>query len=181
MQRVSAQPGSLVLRVSPLCFALLTVACGAPDAPRAPSTIPKAAAAPAPKRSPWPRFAEARHWPLVAAPFDNDGHVGEGALATVRVNPEARASYEHLMRDSELPDGAVVALFHRATAEGPDGSVYVMQKSGKIWNFFRLAPDGRPTDPPGIQGKVAGRCARCHAEGVADGLFGIPRSAGRRP
>ena len=118
---------------------------------------------------------------MVGLPSANEGHRGEGALAVVRVSPEARSSYEHLTQDSELPDGTVVALFHRESAEGPAGAVYVMQKTGKIWQFLRLAPDGSLLGPASSPQNSAKMCAACHAEGVADALFGVPRSVPGRP
>jgi len=180
MRRVSAQPGLLLLRVSPLCLAFIAVACGAP-APPAPRAAPRASA-PVPSFVPWPRFVEARSWPPVGAPFANNGHPGAGAVAVVRVSPEARGSYERLVRDSALPDGAVVALFHREAADGRPGPVYVMEKSGTSWRYLALRPDGTlPESAPEAARRAGERCARCHADGVADALFGLPRAGGRQP
>jgi hypothetical protein len=116
-------------------------------------------------------------WPAVGVPFQNDGHAGAGALAAVHVNPESRATYEQLVKDSELPTGTTLAITHGAAPDGRGGPVYVMQKSGATWEFLRLGPDGALPDGPTTAAKSAMGCRACHADGVADALFGVPLSA----
>ena len=117
---------------------------------------------------------------MVGASFPNVGHVGAGALGVVRTNPEAHSAYEHLVRDTELPDGTVVALFHER-APGVPGPVYVMEKARGVWQFETCRPDGSDLEPdePGRSTTVG--CRRCHSEGVADDLFGVPRTASPGP
>jgi hypothetical protein len=120
----------------------------------------------------WPRFTEVRSWPESGAPFANTGHAGSGTRAVVRVSPDARDAYAHLVRDSALPEGAVVAMFH-ADEAGHPGAVYVMQKGAHGWEFLTLTADG--IEPISQQSGLATEpCGRCHAEGVADSLFGTP-------
>lgn len=159
------------VRASLFSFFLTALACSA--APE------RTARLPAPPRSPqppvvWSRFAEVRRWPAVGKPFENAGHAGAGSLAIVRVSPEARSAYEHLVRDSELAEGTVVALFHEL-APGRPGPIYVMTKSAGGWLFETYRADGtKPAEP--ARG-TADTCRRCHADGVADFLFGLPRGA----
>jgi hypothetical protein len=109
--------------------------------------------------------------------FANDGHPGAGAQATVRVSPEARDAYARLVRDGSLPDGSVIAIFHELGPSGPAGPVYVMEKSAGVWRYLSLTGDGRLEVAPGAAQKLGpNACARCHEHGVADSLFGLPRS-----
>jgi hypothetical protein len=96
--------------------------------------------------------------------------------AVVRVSPDARATYEHLVQDSVLPEGAVVALFH-ADADDTPRAIYVMEKLGGTWRFSTLDSEGgeQPFDAP--SGQATERCRSCHADGVADSLFGVPRDS----
>jgi len=128
---------------------------------------------------PWSRFDEISAWPTVGEPFADLGHPGEGGLGRVRVSPEARAGYEALVRDSTMPDGTVVGLFHGArsgsesgTGSVDAGSVYVMEKERGAWAFRVLTPRGV------IVEAAVGLCAACHEGGVGDRLFGLPRAAG---
>jgi hypothetical protein len=130
----------------------------------------------------WSRFSEVASWPPSGEPFPNDGHPRAGALATVRVSPDARAGYEHLVRDGSLPDGSLVAIFHQVVPGGPAGPVYVMEKSAGSWRYLSLGADGRPDPSPGaVQGLAPAACARCHQDGVADSLFGVPRPGAGPP
>jgi hypothetical protein len=118
---------------------------------------------------PWSRFGEIAAWPLAAAPFTNSGHPGAGDEARVRVSPDARAAYAELVRDSAMPDGTLVALFHSDRA-GTAGSVYVMEKQGRAWSYRALTAQGVM-----VEG-AATRCQGCHQSAVGDELFGVPRS-----
>jgi hypothetical protein len=86
------------------------------------------------------------------------------------VSPNAREAYASLVTDTRLPDAALVALFHQDREGRGRGAIYVMEKRSDGWSFFRLDRDGRPAEG-------GEQCARCHAAGVADSLFGLPRSA----
>jgi hypothetical protein len=90
------------------------------------------------------------------------------------VSPNARDAYASLVTDARLPDAAVVALFHHNREGSERGSIYVMEKRGETWTFQAFDGNGAPTAP-------SEACARCHSLGVADQLFGLPRSAEREP
>jgi hypothetical protein len=171
MLSIPAQLGAQVLRVSLLCSVFVFGACASP-APVlnvAASTQP-----PHVTRSVWPRFREVRSWPPVGEPFANRGHAGAGPVAVVRVSPEARERYAHLVRDSALPDDSVVALFHFEADQRP-GPVYVMQKKAGTWRFLALDSEGAALAPPASTGQATAGCQGCHRDGVADSLFGAPR------
>lgn len=177
MRATPAQLWAHVLRVTLLCSFLALVACASqPHAVVAPSAPPT----PAKLRTAWPRFAEVRSWPTVSVPFANTGHAGMGPLAVVRVNPEARDAYTHLVQESVLPDGAVVALFHLDAANRPS-STYVMQKSAGVWSFLTLDGSGIERADPVARGTTSELCRRCHADGVADSLFGVPHRSSAIP
>jgi len=142
---------------------MLASGCSAPPPPHAPPPAP-----PPPAPVAWSRFAEIGGWPLAAEPFINSGHRGSGDEARVRVSPEARSTYLELVRDSVMPDGSVVALFH-ADRSGKAGPVYVMEKEGGAWTYRALTAQGVI-----IEGGAA-RCQGCHQGGVGDELFGLPR------
>ncbi len=176
MRVIAAQLWAHVLRVT-LLSSFLAFACAAP----APAVVaPSAPPTHAVPRVVWPRFAEVQSWPTVSAPFVNRGHAGMGPLAVVRVSPEARVTYTHLVQESVLPDGAVVALFHVGTAQGP-GSTYVMQKSAGVWSFMTLDGGGVESGNAVESGRASEACRRCHADGVADSLFGMPRRSTSAP
>jgi hypothetical protein len=164
------------LRVSSLYLAFVTLACAAAP-PALPRSSPKAAPRSAPKRVIWDRFGELSSFPVAGEPFPNDGHPGAGARATVRVSPEALAAYRGLVTDSVLPDHAVVALFHDGGPGAPPGDVYVMRKTAGVWEYLRLGGDGSLPPAP----EAVSACRGCHAGGVADGLFGLPRAPGGHP
>ena len=88
-------------------------------------------------------------------------------MAVVRASPDARAAYETLVTDSALPDGAGVALFHR-DSRGP-GRVFVMEKAAGAWQYRLLTATGV------LVPETDAGCRGCHAGGVGDSLFGLPR------
>jgi hypothetical protein len=144
-----------------------TVACSAAPArevapPRHPASKPSATSTHAPVV--WDGWAELSAWPpVIAEPYVSRGHPPGDAPVTLRISPAARESYLSLHVGSELPTGAMVGQFQ------PDG-VFVMRKLAPgRWEFVELSKDGHVRD--------ADRrplCERCHAEAVADDLFGLP-------
>ncbi len=160
------------MRVSLLSILVTALAC---SAERPETTPPRSPAALAPKPPlVWSRFAEIQSWPVAGEPFTNLGHVGAGAEAVVRVSPDARAAYEHLVKDSELPNGTIVALFHEL-GPGRAGLVYVMEKTNGAWRFSSYHPDGTELTAAEPANASTAGCERCHADAVADSLFGLPR------
>jgi len=166
------------LRVSLLSILVTALACSA-ELPQAPPPHSAAPRAPKPLVV-WSRFAEVQGWPPVGEPFTNSGHAGAGARGVVRVSPEGRTAYEQLVSDSELPDGAVVALFHEL-APGRPGPVYVMEKAGAVWRFSTCRADGTEFEPADAATASTAGCRRCHADAVADSLFGLPRRPASAP
>lgn len=151
------------MRFLPLCLTL-ALGCSAPPPP----LVPAPPAPPPPAPVPWSRFAEIAAWPAAAEPFANFGHPDAGDQAQARVSPDARAAYAELVRDSVLPEGSIVALFH-SDRTGKAGPVYVMEKQGGTWAYRALTAQGV------ILEGAAGRCEGCHQGAVGDALFGIPR------
>lgn len=90
--------------------------------------------------------------------------------ATVRVSPDARASYLALVTDTVFPDGTVIAMFHQSADGSERGAVYAMEKTANAWTFLVLDADG------GKRSENLEVCALCHKGGVADRVFGLPRS-----
>jgi hypothetical protein len=85
------------------------------------------------------------------------------------VSPNARDAYAALVTDTKLPDTALIALFHQSRDGAQAGDIFVMEKRGQSWRFLALDASGTPA------GSTAA-CGRCHAAGVADSLFGLPRA-----
>jgi len=107
---------------------------------------------------------------MSSQPFVSLGHPPGTELATIHVNPDVRETYRTLQPGTTLPVGTVVAELQQDPATGKAGLGYVMTKLGKDrWDFMLLGADGRILE----QGEVP-PCVRCHAEAVADSLFGAP-------
>ena len=90
--------------------------------------------------------------------------------AIVRVSPDARTGYLALVTDTVFPDGTVIAMFHQSSDGAERGAVYVMEKTASAWTFLALDADG------GKRSENLEVCALCHKGGVADRVFGLPRS-----
>jgi hypothetical protein len=119
----------------------------------------------------WPAFDESKSWPAVnEEPFLSEGHGTRNHLATVRANPVARRTYLGLGPGVAVDPGSVLveALTDRSKSR-PD-ELYVMEKLGDgTWRFLVVAADGTIDTAAGTA-----LCQRCHAEAVADELFGLP-------
>jgi len=120
----------------------------------------------------WPAFGEWRTWPAVnEEPFLSEGHGTRNYWASVRANPGARETYLGLRPGAALDPGSILveALTDRSKSR-PD-ELYVMEKLGdRTWRFLVVSVDGTIDAAAGTA-----LCQRCHAEAVADGLFGLPR------
>jgi hypothetical protein len=113
-------------------------------------------------------------WPIISrAALAHGGH-GNGAYATeVRVNSQAQAAYLNLTAQSSLPLGTLLVQVQR-DGSGRLQSVFAMEKSASSaspWIFTRLTSEGRVEQSGALPG-----CARCHAEGLGDSLFGPARA-----
>jgi len=178
MRISSALPSGVVVakdmtegRLRRICLVALplAVACGSGEArPPVSSESPPPAEAP---RERWPRFDEVANWPAINdRAFSTRGHLVKPSHALVRVSPDARSQYLALVTDSVLPDGSVIAMFHQSRDGARNGLVYVMEKKAGEWTFLALDADGR------VATENLNVCALCHKGGVADHLFGLPRS-----
>jgi len=115
-------------------------------------------------------------WPHLQSDVHNGGHAGGPYRARVHVNPQAFEAYASLAAGSELPVGSILVQFH-LDASDRRGPAFVMQKQASLhWSFSVLDSGGRV-----IRDGELRDCARCHAEGVADFLFGPPHSSARPP
>jgi hypothetical protein len=151
-----------------IAAAWLGVGCAPNPQPQAtPPSLP-ARAAPAAQ---WPKLAQVLTWPKLEHDVKSGGHSAEPYHTELHVDPTALPGYQRLVAGAELPVGSTLVQFHRA-ARGDAGPIYVMEKSSTGWSFSELDPAGHVLRAGNLVD-----CARCHAEGVSDSLFGPDRSA----
>jgi len=126
----------------------------------------------------WESFPEMQRAPAAnEQPFRAWGHFDGRYMATVRVSAEAREDYRALSEESSLPAGTIVAMFQHDAQQRQAGPVFAMRKlAPSRWEFLVTEPDGRMRE----RGTLP-LCARCHSEGVADHLFGLPRESVKGP
>lgn len=105
---------------------------------------------------------------MTAQPILTLGHPDAPPYAVTRVSPTARDAYLSLVADSKLPGDALVALTHLDEG-GTRGRTYVMERRTGEWRYLVLDAQGA------VQREGAPECAGCHAGGVAESLFGLPR------
>lgn len=150
-----------------LLAAGLLIAC-ASSAPPAAAEKPPTVAEPA--KPAWPQFASLQQLPVaVQGTVESGGHAGEPYALQVRVSEAAQQAYLSLSQGSELPAGSIVVQTHRDTS-GHNGPTFVMLKDQpppESWSYVVLDAEGHLLR----QGALPD-CARCHAEAVADRLFG---------
>lgn len=145
----------------------LAAACASDVPPQTPTTTAHEDT----PRERWSRFDEIKGYePVNDMPFATRGHLVKPSHAVVRVSSDAREQYLRLVTDSVLPDGAVIAMFHQSRDGATGGPVYVMEKKANEWTFTALDAEGSVTS------ENLNVCALCHRGGVADQLFGLPRS-----
>ena len=125
-------------------------------------------------RARWERFDEARSWPAARdEPYVSRGHPPGYFLATVRVTPDSLTAYQNLTAGTKMAEGTVIVQFQQDPQQGVGGPVFVMSKVSQAdWEFMVVDPEGWIHD----RGEIP-LCARCHAEAVADELFGLPPPA----
>ncbi len=151
----------------------LACACASDVPPQTPANATANEEAP---RERWSRFEEIKSFePVNATPFSTRGHLVKPSYAVVRVSPDAREQYLGLVTDSVLADGAVIAMFHQSRDGASGGPVYVMEKKAGAWSFVALDAEGA------VSSENLNVCALCHKGGVADQLFGLPRSLRAKP
>lgn len=130
--------------------------------------------APPPEPTPrWPRFEELNALAAVTRSFTS-AHLFEARVALVRVTPSAAERYRTLVAGAALDAGTLlVEELRRRPTEAPD-TFLVMEKRENGWTYLKLDAQGRPTE---VRDDL---CQRCHAEGLADELFG-PGQQGVEP
>jgi hypothetical protein len=148
--------------------AAVGLACSGAPAKRV-APLPRHSEAP-PPLEPWPPFAETMKLePVTEQPIRVQGHLNVPPYAVTRVSPGARDAYVTLVTDSKLPADAVVAMTHQVSEAGEPDSTYVMERRSREWRYLVVDAEGR------IRNQGRGGCAGCHAGGVAEALFGLPR------
>jgi hypothetical protein len=119
----------------------------------------------------WELFETVKSWPVVNhEPFASPDHARGCCRARVRVSPASRESYLELVPDSRLEPGTVVASFLHDAATDRLRVVFAMQKDEDGWQYLSVRSDGTL-----LAAGAVPECVRCHAEAVADSLFGLPR------
>jgi hypothetical protein len=131
--------------------------------------------------APWERFGELATFQSMGPPFVSRGHFAGRWKVEVSANAAAADIYAKLTRSSQFPAGAVLAKKHAEKDTGAPGPVFAMVKheagffrEGGDWEYVVTDPEGRIED----RGPLP-TCARCHAEGAADWVFGLPADASR--
>lgn len=161
--------------------AVLAVGCGHRGAPNhypgASNAVPRAesprprSVSPAPAQR-WDRYEEVLSWPPAQQElFPSLGHLSARYSAIVRVDAAARDPYLKLVRGSVLPVGSIVAELHTDPRTGRRGPLFAMHKlGGGQWEYIVVDAQGLLEERGNLP-----LCRRCHADGVADQLFGLPR------
>lgn len=160
-----------------VALALVPAACaGPPMEPPGISSAPhgtqsKADAAADVELGAWTELQTASGWEAAGPEFLSQGHAAGRYLATVRVSPEAMEAYRRLVTGFSVPTGAWVVKFHRDAKSEEPGPVYAMHKAQSGWEFLVVDPGGAIRERGALP-----LCQRCHAEAVADHLFGVARA-----
>jgi hypothetical protein len=115
----------------------------------------------------------------VGKAFVSRGHFAGRWTAEIAVNEAAKDVYVSLAPSSRFSVGSVLVKKHALTSSSAPGPTFAMAKrdpgfypEGADWEFIVIDADGRLED----RGKLV-LCARCHAEGNADSVFGLPEQA----
>jgi len=115
----------------------------------------------------------------VGKAFVSRGHFGGRWTAEIAVNEPAMQLYTNLAPSSRFGVGSVLVKKHASTSSSTRGPTFAMAKrdpgffpEGGDWEYIVLDAEGRLEG----RGKLAA-CARCHAEGNADRVFGLPQEA----
>jgi hypothetical protein len=122
----------------------------------------------------WDLYEEVQRWPRAnEKPFLSLGHLSARYTAVVHVDAAAREAYSNLVAGSNLPVGTVIAEIHRDPRTEKNGPLFAMRKlDANRWEYFVVDGEGRLRERGNLP-----LCQRCHVEGVADHLFGLPRNA----
>jgi hypothetical protein len=127
----------------------------------------------------WEGFALVAERRTIGKPFLSRGHFAGRWRAQVSANEAASQAYVTLSRATRFSPGATLVKTHIEKDSGAPGPVFVMLKrdagyfpQGGDWEYLVTDKDGWIED----RGPLV-LCARCHAEGNADSVFGLPAEA----
>jgi hypothetical protein len=127
----------------------------------------------------WEGFPQVSSFLSIGKPFVSRGHFAGRWKVQLSANDAASPAYATLSRGTRFSPGAVLVKTHSEKDSGAAGPIFVMLKRDP--GFFPLGGDWEylVTDPEGwIEDRGALLfCARCHAEGNADWVFGLPAEA----
>ena len=111
--------------------------------------------------------------------FLSRGHFAGRWTAEVSVNEMASKAYANLTASTKFAVGSLLVKKHGSTKNAAPATTFAMVKrdtgffpEGGDWEYVVLDAEGRLED----RGKLA-PCARCHAEGNGDWVFGLPIEA----
>jgi hypothetical protein len=111
--------------------------------------------------------------------FLSRGHFAGRWTAEVSLNEIASQAYANLAGSTKFAVGSLLVKKHASTKSAAPATTFAMVKrdagffpEGGDWEYVVLDAEGRLED----RGKLA-PCARCHAEGNADWVFGLPIEA----
>lgn len=112
----------------------------------------------------------------VGKAFVSRGHFAGRWTAEVSVNDTARSAYTALTPSTRFAEGSVLVKKHTTVSASAPGPIFAMAKraagffpEGGDWEYVALDAEGHVQE----RGKLT-LCARCHAEGNADSVFGLP-------
>jgi hypothetical protein len=115
----------------------------------------------------------------VGKAFVSRGHFAGRWTAEIAVNETAMQLYTNLAPSSRFGVGSLLVKKHASTSSPAPGPTFAMAKrapgffpEGGDWEYIVLDAKGRLED----RGKLT-LCARCHAEGNVDRVFGLPPEA----
>jgi hypothetical protein len=125
----------------------------------------------------WARAGEAATYPHVSrVSFPSHGHFEGRWIADLIASGGAAKAYAELGPRTRLAQGSVIIEQLREPGTLARGPWFVMEKrepgyfsAGGDFSYVVVSARGEVED----EGKLA-RCARCHAEGIGDSLFGVP-------
>jgi hypothetical protein len=127
----------------------------------------------------WEGMSELASFRPTGQPFLSRGHFAGQWKAQVSTNAAAAAIYTGLVQASRFSVGSVLVTKHNKKDSGAAGPIFVMVKrepgffqAGGDWEYIVTDSDGWIED----RGPLT-LCARCHAEAVADWVFGLPLEA----
>jgi hypothetical protein len=132
--------------------------------------------------APWARAADVSTFrPVTPTPFVSHGHFDGRWTAELVASPEAASPYVDLRKTSAFPLRSVLLEKLRDRRTLAPGPWFAMEKrergyyeAGGDWSYVVLDARGNLEQAGQIDA-----CARCHAQGISDWVFGLPGDAPR--